>query len=485
MWSPKLPSQIKPVKSEIPTPKTDSCEEDYSKYTSPKPAKQRVAHKPTVPQNKQNRPRLPLGSSKKVPQPLRIKYLDVIINEYLNTGHKEDESYQEALKEEQNLANRAANKNIYANLVAGLKKKIREKAGLLTVPQDGDPKYVGNGNKVVSHDEILTGKVVGTFSIQRKRKISDPAELNEVELYERLLRYLVPTEELEAYGYPCRDPNEPELRKVPVAKDGSKQHLRHQLAPSYICDRCAKVYRVSEDGLPLETTNKCIFHPGHLWNERINRALEKRYSCCRGDSSAGGCSSNQYHVHKGELEIHNYKGYVETQAKPELDPNKHGIFALDCEMCYTTHGLELTRITVINYKYDVVYEKLVKPSHSILDHNTRFSGIKEGDLDNVTTTLEDVQVDLLEMFSSKSLLVGHSLDSDMKALKIFHKFFIDTANLFPHRRGLPYKRALRTLMVENLRIIIQDDVGHDSKEDASAALKLVMWKTKTDVPAKA
>lgn len=486
LWSPQLPSQIEPVKNElVEKERVDKMknDEEYEKYRSPRAPKQRVAHKPTIPKNRQNRPKMPLGTSKKIPLALRVKYLEVISNEYLNTGHEEDESYQNALKEEQALANRAANKNIYVNLVAGLKKKIREQAGISTKPPDDDPRYV-NGNKVVSHSEILTGKVIGTFSIERKRKLSDPSELNEHDLYDRLSRYLVPVEELEAYGYPCRDPDNPNLRKVPLGKDGQKQQLRAQLASSYTCERCTKVYRVGEDGMPLSTTGKCIFHPGHLWNERINRAIEKRYSCCKGDQSAGGCSSNPFHVHKGEFELENYKGYVETQPKPERDPNKHGIYALDCEMCHTTHGLELTRITVINYKYDVVYEKLVRPKNPILDYNTKFSGIKQGDLDNVNTTLADVQRDLLEMFSSKTILVGHSLDSDMKALKIFHKRFIDTAQLFPHKRGLPFKRALRTLMVENLRVIIQEDVGHDSKEDASAAFRLVMWKAKTDVPAK-
>uniref|UniRef100_A0A6G1SLF0 RNA exonuclease 1 n=2 Tax=Aceria tosichella TaxID=561515 RepID=A0A6G1SLF0_9ACAR len=289
----------------------------------------------------------------------------------------------------------------------------------------------------------------------------------------------MPKEELIPYGYPYRDPDNPELRMAPLGKDGQKLTLREELASSYTCDRCAKVYRIGEDGMPLPTTSKCIFHPGHLWNVRISRALEKRYSCCKGDPSAGGCNSNVYHVHRGDLELENYRGYVETQPKPERDPHGHGIYALDCEMCHTTYGLELTRVTVINHKHDVVYEKLVKPRNPILDYNTKFSGIKPGDLDDVDTTLADVQRDLLSMFSNKTILVGHSLDSDMKALKIFHKHFIDTAQLFPHKRGLPFKRALRTLMVENLQVVIQEDAGHDSKEDASAALRLVMWNAKT------
>lgn len=493
MWSPQLPSQIDPLKQDEPDQqstgkrKDSDIDDEYATYKSPKIVKQRIAHKPnpaSYTNNKLGKPKVPLGVAKqKVPAILRTKYLEVIYDEFLNTDRTQDESHEAALKEEKAIADRAANRSIYINLIAGLKKRIREEAGVSSLGQEENPKYV-NGNKVVSHDEILTGKVVGTFSIERKRKTSDPAELTQYELYDRLRRYLMPAEQLEAYGYPQPEADDPTLRKVPLTKDGQRQQLREELASAYTCERCAKVYRVGEDGLQLETTGKCIYHPGHLWNERINRALEKRYSCCKGDPSAGGCSSNTYHVHRGELEKSNYKGYVNTRNKPELDPNKHGIFALDCEMCYTTYGLELTRVTVINHESSVVYEKLVKPSNPILDYNTKFSGIKEGDLDSVNTRLSDVQEDLLKMFSSKSILIGHSLDSDMKALKLFHSNFIDTAQLFPHKRGLPFKRALRTLMVENLRVIIQEDVGHDSKEDASAALRLVLWKMKTDVPEK-
>lgn len=467
MWTPKPPTRIP-----SPTPAKSS--------NAPR---QRVAHKPTVQKNKKGQPKNPIGISKKVPHSVRVKYLDAIIKEYLNSGHPEDECYSEALKEEQSLASRAANKSIYMNLVASLKKKIREKAGVATHNEE-DPKYV-DGNKVVSHDQILTGKVKGTFSIERKRKSSDPRELGGYELYDKLKRYIMPKNQIELYGYPCPDPSNKNMRLPPKGKDNQVIKLRSELANSYTCGRCNKIYRVDENGLQLPDTGKCIFHAGHLWNERINKSLEKRYSCCKNDASDAGCSSNPYHVHKGEYERANYEGYVITRDKPELEPNKFGIFALDCEMCYTTYGFELTRVTVIDHKTNVIYEELVKPDNLILDYNTRYSGIKEGDLTNVTKTLKDVQEDLLKIFSSKTILIGHSLDSDMKALKIFHSTFIDTAQLFPHKRGLPYKRALRTLMVENLKMIIQEDSGHDSKEDATAAFNLVMWKAKTDVPEEA
>ena len=45
---------------------------------------------------------------------------------------------------------------------------------------------------------------------------------------------------------------------------------------------------------------------------------------------------------------------------------------MDCEMCYTTLGLQLTRVTVINMDLKSVFESIVKPSHTIVDYNTRY-----------------------------------------------------------------------------------------------------------------
>lgn len=447
-------------------------------YKSPTLARARIAHT-YKPEPRAKRPRYPIGDAKKVPIQIRTKYLDIIIDEFLHTKHSEAEAFKGALEEEKAIAQRAANKNIYANLVACLKKRLREKAGVSTASK------VDSGKPGVSHDEILTGKVVGTFSIEkRKRLCTNPAELSVQELYDRLKRYILPKEELLDYGYPCQNPDNPTAALIPLKSSSSlKQQSSDEKTNEYICDRCKIPYKVDGNRIPINLT-RCIYHPGHLWKDGKKNSAERKYSCCKGDQAAGGCSSSEYHVNKGEGERENLLGFQMTRDKPEKDPNNHGIYALDCEMSYTTVGLELTRVTVVDHKFDVIYEKLVKPKNFVLDYNSKYSGINEGDLDYVDTTLEDVQEDLLNIFSSKSILVGHSLDSDMKALKLIHSLFIDTAQLFPHKKGLPYKRALKTLMQEYLQIIIQEDSGHDSKEDASASLKLVFWKLKTDVPLK-
>ena len=67
------------------------------------------------------------------------------------------------------------------------------------------------------------------------------------------------------------------------------------------------------------------------------------------------------------------------------------------------------------------------PDNPILDHNTRFSGITEEDLLNVKTTIRDVQAVLLSKFSDKTILIGHSFDSDLRALRVI----ISDTILFP------------------------------------------------------
>lgn len=52
----------------------------------------------------------------------------------------------------------------------------------------------------------------------------------------------------------------------------------------------------------------------------------------------------------------------------------------------------------------------------------RFSGVTEEDLENTRITLRDVQAVLLCMFSCDTILLGHSLESDLFALKVKYYF---------------------------------------------------------------
>ncbi|KAH6935148.1 hypothetical protein HPB50_003540 [Hyalomma asiaticum] len=151
-------------------------------------------------------------------------------------------------------------------------------------------------------------------------------------------------------------------------------------------------------------------------------------------------------------------------------------------MCWTSEGVEPVRVTLVNWDQKRIYDTLVRPQGRVLDYKTRFTGLKNGDLVGVDTTLKDVQADLLELISADTLLLGHSLDYDLRALRLIHENVVDTCVVFPHNRGFPYKSALRKIAKIYLHKTIQDgDGGHDSVEDAATCVQLMLWRVGRDL----
>lgn len=114
---------------------------------------------------------------------------------------------------------------------------------------------------------------------------------------------------------------------------------------------------------------------------------------------------------------------------------------------------------------------------------TRYSGITEAMIAPITTTLKDIQAKLVELIGPRSVLIGHSLNSDLTALKLTHPFIIDTALVYPHPRGPPLKSSLKYLAQKYLNRQVQKGHGstgpgggHDSIEDARTCLDLVKQK---------
>lgn len=155
--------------------------------------------------------------------------------------------------------------------------------------------------------------------------------------------------------------------------------------------------------------------------------------------------------------------------------NSFPMFAVDCEMVATKEGLELARVSLVNEALKCVYDVLVKPENPILDYKTKYSGITEETLRDVTTTLSDVHRALAHLLPPRCILIGHSLENDLQALKMLHPYVIDTSCLFLPPVTSPMKPGLRLLAKKLLGADIQrGEDGHCSIEDASTCMKLVL-----------
>jgi hypothetical protein len=97
------------------------------------------------------------------------------------------------------------------------------------------------------------------------------------------------------------------------------------------------------------------------------------------------------------------------------------------------------------YIIQVELDELMLPDLPITDYNTRYSGIKAQMMKDVTTRVADVNARIIRLLSPQAFLVGHSLENDLRGLKLLRGRVLDTADLYPHPRGLPVRFSLRVL----------------------------------------
>ncbi len=226
-----------------------------------------------------------------------------------------------------------------------------------------------------------------------------------------------------------------------------------------------------------------------------------------------GCATAERHVFKaGEVKrMAAVLQFEETPSNADVPAGR--AVCLDCEMCYTVFGMELVRVTVTAWQSgDELLDVLVRPMGEILDLNTRFSGITAQQMaharpygaeeTNAQSTNGATEIKnsssaslrivespaaarqlVFSLINSQTPIIGHALENDLGALRLIHSTLVDTALLFPHRAGLPWRNSLKMLARRHLDWDIQvtgktatgNHVGHDSKEDANAAGELVRW----------
>ena len=387
----------------------------------------------------------------------------------------------------------AASPSIYSNLV---KNKILSYKRM-TVKQ-----WVEERGKEVAKVKALEATSMSDTPTTKPSEAPKPIEtgLTIPEELTLLHRLYTPITGLSRHGYVTEVPTEKEI-------ESAKQGI--EMAKGWeVCDRCKTRFQVfpgrrEEDGA-LTSGGKCTYHFGKPYfqerspNEPKAKRV-KKYRCCgesMGDSA--GCTQAENHVFKiseGKrlAAILNFEKTPENLARVSDRP-----VCIDGEMGYTVYGLELIRLTATSWPDgEPLFDVLVRPMGPILDLNSRYSGVwpkhmaealpwsvsapddKNGKL-RIVESPAAARTLLFSYLSPATPLIGHGLENDLNATRMIHPIIIDTALLYPHKAGLPYRNGLKMLMQTHLNRHIQVVVdgkmdGHDSKEDANAAGDLVRF----------
>ncbi|XP_026455911.1 small RNA degrading nuclease 1-like isoform X2 [Papaver somniferum] len=155
------------------------------------------------------------------------------------------------------------------------------------------------------------------------------------------------------------------------------------------------------------------------------------------------------------------------------------MLSVDCEMVLCEDKTEsLVQVCVVNRNLEVKLNELVKLDKPVLDYRTQIHGINAKDLERATCSLEDIQKSMKKLLSDGVVLIGHSLDKDLKALKVDHSRVIDTSLIFKYPEGHTHKRPslnhlCKTVLGYDLR---ESGAPHNCLADAQAAMKLVLAK---------
>jgi len=146
--------------------------------------------------------------------------------------------------------------------------------------------------------------------------------------------------------------------------------------------------------------------------------------------------------------------------------------AMDCEMVQAGKRVLLAEVALVNWHGETIYHSYVKPGKEVItDYRYEYSGITPEKL-KTGQSFTVVQKAVLQHLQGK-ILVGHSLENDLKALRIDHPFdnIQDIATMPVFMTADRKRRKLKTLMDVYFKHKIQQE-HHDATEDAFAAIAL-------------
>ncbi|KAF7626115.1 Exonuclease domain-containing protein [Meloidogyne graminicola] len=433
-------------------------------------------------------------NNKKVSIQIRQTKLRIIYEEYVKICVNDPKlAIESAQNEEKEILDRCSSKIGYLSAIPNLIKRLRNAATNNLMPK--------SSSDSISHQNVLLGRHADsvTLGLQKAKHIAQhkASHLSESDIYNSLQLYLLSTDQLWDNGYPrwatSTQENDDEFdlfndtpkNIVEIREFENDSKREKSFVPDSdlrrVCARCGIEYQLKSNG-DYTSPGECIYHWGRAWKKKIQGVVEARYTCCQSTLDVQGCAVAVMHVTQ-TLRLSTLEQYVDTPKPYGVgDPRSKKVYAMDCEMVYTNWGPEVARVSVVDVLGELILDEIVRPENTLIDPNSKFSGLNSEQVLHADCDLNKAHKRLFELINSETILIGHSLESDLRALRLVHNRVVDTSIVFPHRLGPPYKRALKTLASEFLQIIIQEDEGgHDSKEDALACMRIMLRKVRTDL----
>lgn len=283
-------------------------------------------------------------------------------------------------------------------------------------------------------------------------------------MYRRMQQLEMSESNLRRFSFPRAHPSQPGKAQLYNIKES---FYRIMPGPDRrTCKRCQKVFLIRDDGRPA-VVERCSHH----W-ARLSKGAKPIYPCCNRPRNSRPCCNAPQHVTE-DIDPDNLIGFINTGLNNRV--RTEAVYALDCEFIFSTAGMELAAISIVDVNCQLVYETLVLPDAPIIDYNTEFSGLTERDFRGVATRFSDVHAKLLSLVGSRTILVGHGLNQDLLRLKVIHDRIVDTSAVYPHPKGFPVRHKLDALVARHLKnnSVVSSSV-YKCRGDAEAALRLAL-----------
>ncbi|NWW39973.1 REXO5 exonuclease, partial [Panurus biarmicus] len=164
------------------------------------------------------------------------------------------------------------------------------------------------------------------------------------------------------------------------------------------------------------------------------------------------------------------KGYISTECDQQRTDSSP-LFGLDCEMCLTAKGNEVTRVSLVDARGQCLLNELVKPESTVVNYRTR--SLAQTFL--LSLSYRAAALSNSACHTGLYVCCSYTKLGMIFLLQMIHPSVIDTSLLFARSEGRRFKLKFLAKAVLGKEIQCEQKLGHDPTEDARAALELAQF----------